>query len=96
MQCVLQTFGLALQNPLTLAQCTAALHQFFGFVVLFIPAQHAHLLGQVIDLGTDGIALNCDLTNSGIKGNSLIYLGKQLGLAATSQGFSHNINVGAQ
>jgi hypothetical protein len=54
------------------------------------------LLGQVIDLGTNGIALNCDLTNSGIKGDSLIYLGKELGLATTSQGFSHNVNVGAQ
>jgi hypothetical protein len=54
------------------------------------------LLREVIDLGTDGITLDCDLTNSGIKGNCLIHLGKQLGLAATSQGFSHNVNVGAQ
>jgi hypothetical protein len=96
MQCVLQTLGLTLQNPLTLAQCTAALHQFFGFFVLLVPAQHAHLLGQIIHLGTDCIALDRDLPKSGIKGNSLVDLGKELRLASASQGFSHNVNVGAQ
>jgi hypothetical protein len=54
------------------------------------------LLGQIIDLCTNGIAFDCDLTNSGIKGDSLVYLGKELRLASASQGFSHNVNVGAQ
>jgi hypothetical protein len=96
MQCVLQAFGLTLQDPLTFAQRTTALHELFGFIVLLVAAQHAHLLGQVIHLSPDGISLNRDLTNSGVKGNGLVYLGKEFWLASASQGFSHNVNVGAQ
>jgi hypothetical protein len=96
LQFFLHAFGFTLQNSLALAQRTTALHQFFGFIVLLIAAQHAHLLGQVIDLGPNGISLDRDLSNSGIQGNGLVYLGKEFWLASAGQGFSDNVNVGAQ
>jgi hypothetical protein len=84
-ECSLYGFNFGLKDSFSLAMCTATFLKSLSFRNLLIATKHSHLLGQVIDLSTDGITLRGNLAKAGIECNGFINLTQNVWLASTSQ-----------
>ncbi len=84
------------QHPLVVAERTTAKLELLGTVRVAVAAQLPDRLGEVVDLGADGIALGDDVARQRIEGDGSLELVEHVALTAAGEGGTNRFRVAAQ